>query len=143
MFENPSLTTRIFVGKGIGLIVGLIGFFVLPVLHPDTSLTFRWAILLWYISLGAFIGLFGVYTRIPLFNIPMPWWFRGPLVGAWMNFVVTLLAYENLQSLLIALFGTGSLFQTPFWFVFDGAVIGLLMGYFTTRLGGEGRAAVP
>ena len=54
----------------------------------DDSLL-RWGILLWYTTLGAIIGVFGVYTWNPVLKLPMPWWFLAPLLGAWMNFVST------------------------------------------------------
>jgi hypothetical protein len=42
---------------------------------------------------GAIIGVFGVITYHPLLRLSMPWWFRAPLTGAWMNFVLTFFAY--------------------------------------------------
>jgi hypothetical protein len=42
MFSNPSLVTRITIGKGIGLIFGLVGFVFLPFFLPDASWLFRW-----------------------------------------------------------------------------------------------------
>ena len=39
---------------------------------------------------------------------------------------------------MTALFGGGS----PFWFVAEGALVGLAMGWLCTRFGGEGAAAV-
>ena len=37
MFDNPSLTTRIAIGKGIGFLVGLAGFMLLPFFLPDAG----------------------------------------------------------------------------------------------------------
>ena len=34
MFKNPSLITRIAVGKGVGFVVGLLGFILLPYFVP-------------------------------------------------------------------------------------------------------------
>lgn len=31
---------------------------------------------------------------------------------------------------------------SPFWFVLEGAVIGLIIGFFATRFGGEGAETV-
>ena len=87
MFENQSLTTRIAIGKGIGFLFGLAGFLLLPLFLPDAGWLLRWGILLWYTTVGAIIGVFGVYTRHPILKLPLPWWFRAPIVGAWMNFV--------------------------------------------------------
>lgn len=139
MFENPSLTTRIGVGKSIGFLFGLAGFLLLPHFLPEASALIRWGILLWYTTVGAVIGVFGVYTRHPVLKLPMPWWLRAPLIGAWMNFVLVFFAYDTMHALLSSLFGTNELLTSPFWFILEGAVVGLVIGYFATRFGGEGK----
>ncbi|WP_419904464.1 hypothetical protein [Kiloniella sp.] len=139
MFDSPSLTTRIAIGKGIGLIIGLIGFVCIPYFLPDANWMFRWGILLWYTTLGAIIGVFGIFLWHPVLNLPMPWWFRAPVLGGWMNFVLTFFAYEKMEAMLIIIFGTDSFLTSPFWFVLEGAIVGLIIGYFATRFGGEGR----
>jgi len=142
MPEKPSLATRIVVGKSIGLVIGLIGLIVIPRLWPDLGWMWRIGFLFWYTTVGAFVGLIGVMTRHPVTNLPMPWWFRSAFVGAWMNFVLTLLIYDALAEMLIDLLGPDSAFLSPFWFVAEGALVGLLMGFFATRFGGEGPATV-
>jgi hypothetical protein len=138
MLHKPSLTLRIGVGKLIGLLFGLTGFMVLPYLWPDASLMLRWGVLLWYVTVGAVIGVFGVYTWHPVLQLPLPWWVRAPLIGAWMNFVLTFFAHDAMHQMLLHLLGPDSRFVSPFWFVLEGAIIGLVIGYFATRLGGEG-----
>ena len=142
MFGSPSLLTRIIIGKGIGLAVGLLGFFLLPVLVPEADMLVRWGILLWYTTLGAIIGMFGVFNWHPVLNLPMPWWVRAPFLGAWMNFVLILFAYDTMEMMLQTMFGVGSFLESPFWFVAEGAIVGLIMGYFATKLGGEGKEIV-
>lgn len=142
MFDNPSLTTRIAIGKGIGFLIGFAGFILLPFFLPDAGWLIRWGILLWYTTVGAIIGVFGVYTWHPILKLPMPWWFRAPLLGAWMNFVLTFFAYDNMQAMMIALFGEHGVMTSPFWFAGEGVVVGLIIGYFATRFGGEGKEAV-
>ncbi len=61
MFEKPSLVARIAIGKGIGFLVGLIGFILLPFFLPVAGWLIRWGILPWYTTLGAIIGVFGGY----------------------------------------------------------------------------------
>jgi hypothetical protein len=142
MFGNPSLMTRIAIGKAIGFVFGLTGFILLPYFLPDASLLLRWGILLWYTTIGAFIGVFGVFTWHPVLKLPMPWWFRSTLVGAWMNFVLVFFAYNEMSNMLLHTFGPDGLLTSPFWFVLEGAIIGFIMGYFTTRFGGEGKETV-
>ena len=142
MFENPSLITRIAIGKVIGFIFGLIGFIFLPYFLPESDCLLRWGILLWYTTLGAIIGMFGVFTYHPILKLPFPWWFRATVVGAWMNFVLTFFAFDAMQDMMFAVFGEDGILTSPFWFTAEGAIVGLIIGYFATRFGGEGKATV-
>jgi hypothetical protein len=138
MVEHPSLIIRIAIGKVIGFVIGLAGFIALPYLAPDIGWQLRWGILLWYATVGAVIGVFGVFTRHPVLMIPMPWWFRAPVIGGWMNFVLMFFAYDQMRVILIAMFGVGSPLTSPLWFVLEGAVVGAVIGFCATRAGGEG-----
>ena len=138
MFGKPSLATRIAVGKLLGFAIGILGLIVLPWLWPDSSAMERIAFLLWYTTMGAFVGIAGVFTWHPVLRIPMPWWFTSSLVGAWMNLVLTLFIHDRLAQMMNQLFGAQSALQSPFWFVGEGALVGLVIGYFATRWGGEG-----
>lgn len=142
MFGNPSLITRIAIGKAIGFLFGLVGLIVLPFLWPDSSWLLRWGILFWYTTVGAVIGVFGVITWHPILKLPMPWWFRSTIIGAWMNFVLTFFAYDDMAEMLVHTFGPDGLMSSPFWFVLEGAIVGFIMGYFATRFGGEGKETV-
>jgi len=142
MFEKPSLVTRIAIGKGVGFTVGLAGFIFLPFFVPEAGWLIRWGILLWYTTLGAIIGMFGVFTWHPILKMPMPWWLRAPVLGAWMNFVLTFFAYDTLKGMLVAMFGPDGILASPFWFALEGAIFGLLVGYLATRYGGEGKETV-
>lgn len=142
MFENSSLITRIAIGKAIGFLFGLIGFISLPYLLPEADALLQWGSLLWYTTLGAIIGVFGVFTSYPILNIPIPWWLRAPLLGAWMNFVLTLFAFDAIQAVMFSVFGENGLLTSPFWFVFEGAIVGFIIEYFATKFGGEGKAIV-
>jgi len=142
MFASPSMVTRIAVGKLVGLLFGLIGFVALPYFLPDADWMLRWGILLWYPSVGAVIGIFGVFTWHPILHLPLPWWVRAPIVGAWLNFVLTFFTYDVMRAMMVSLFGPDGLLQSPFWFALEGAVIGLVIGYCATRFGGEGLATV-
>ena len=52
MFGNPSLNTRIAVGKTLGALFGLAGFIYLTVYPVGDESLLRWGILLWYTTLG-------------------------------------------------------------------------------------------
>ena len=140
MLGNPSLITRIVVGKSIGFVFGLAGLIFLPHFLPDVGWMPRLGIFFWYTTVGAVIGVFGVMNWHPVFNLPMPWWIRAPFLGAWMNFVLVFFAHDLMSEMLVAVFGEHGAMQSPFWFVAEGAIIGLVIGYFATKLGGEGPA---
>lgn len=136
---NPSLMTRIAIAKSIGLVVGVIAFFVAPTIYPEMEMLFRVGILLWYPTLGAFVGLFGVMNWHPLLQIALPWWFRSIFIGAWMNFLLVFFAYDVMSEWLARAVAPDT---SPFWFVLFGGLIGGVMGYTATRFGGEGPSTV-
>ena len=138
MFNRNSLFTRIAIGKGVGFLFGLAGFITLPYFLPEPNWMLRWGILFWYPTVGAVIGVFGVYTWHPVLHLPLPWWFRAPLIGAWMNFVLAFFAYEQLERMLIHMFGVNGLLQSPFWVVPEGVIVGLIIGGLATKFAGEG-----
>lgn len=142
MFANPSLVTRISIGKGLGFIGGLIGFIMLPYFWPEADLMTRWGVLLWYTTFGAIIGVFGVFTWHPILRLSMPWWFRGIVLGAWLNFVLTFFTFDVMSAMLASTFGPNGFFLSPYWFVLEGAAFGLLIDYIATKFGGEGTLAV-
>ena len=142
MFSNPSLITRIAIGKSVGFLFGLSGLFLLPILFGETDLMIRWGFVFWYTTVGAFIGVFGVFTWHPILKLPMPWWFRSVWIGAWMNFVLTLFIYDKMQAYMTFFFGENGAISSPFWFVLEGALVGLLIGFLATRFGGEGKETV-
>lgn len=138
MFSKPSLTTRIAVGKLVGFAIGLLGFLYILLFLPQVDPFLGWGVLFWYTTVGAIIGVYGVYARHPVLDLPMPWWMRAPLIGAWMNFVLVFFAYEKFRALMVTMFGAGSGLTSPWWFVLEGAIVGLVIGWIATRLGGEG-----
>ncbi len=140
MFSRNSLVTRVAIGKAIGLVLGIIGYFMLPLFMPDPGWQLQLGILFWYATVGAFIGVFGAFTWHPILHLPMPWWFRAPLIGGWMNFLLALFAWDDLQIMMVYTFGPDGVFVSPFWIVAEGLLVGLLIGYVATKLGGEGKA---
>lgn len=143
MFGNPSLVTRIAVGKATGFVVGLVGLLAVPWFLPDAGWLIRTGILLWYTTLGGLIGIAGVFTWHPVLRLSLPWWFTASLLGAWMNFVLTFFAYGTMKRMLVATFGANSFLASPWWFTVEGALVGLLIGWAAKRLGGEGPDTVP
>lgn len=142
MLKKPSLVRRVAVGKGVGFLIGFIGFLALPYSWPEASIELQLGVLFWYATVGAIIGMVGVWNRHPVLNFPMPWFVRAPIVGAWMNFVLMLFAEAQFRAMLIGMFGADSPLASPYWFVLEGALVGLLIGWLATRIGGEGAETV-
>lgn len=142
LFGNPSLFTRIAIGKGVGFVLGIIGFFALPWFWPEVPMELRVGFLFWYATVGAMIAVFGVVTWHPILHLPMPWWFRAPVIGAWMNLLLILIAWSEMQALMTATFGPDGMFASPYWGVVEGALVGLLIGWLCTKFGGEGKETV-
>ena len=140
MFGNPSWMTHIAIGNGIGFVVGLTGLIVWPYFLPEVGWLLRWGILVWYTTVGAFIGMFGVISWHPILKMPLPWWIRSAIIGAWMNFVLVFFAYDVLKATMVHT--SDAVLTSPFWFVLEGAIVGLVIGYFATRFGGEGMETV-
>ena len=138
----PSLFVRVAVGKGVGFLIGLAGFFMVPAFDPTADALLPWGVLLWYPTLGAVIGAFGVFDQHPVLKFPMPWWFRGPFIGGWMNLVLVFFAHAPLVRFMTAAFPDQPVLHSPFWFAAEGVVVGFLIGYAATRVGGEGPATV-
>lgn len=92
LLKRPSLLTRMLIGKGAGLLIGIILFFTLLATWPSVDPLLPWGVLFWYVTVGAMIGLAGIYTRHPALGLPLPWWVRAPVIGAWMNFVLRFLS---------------------------------------------------
>ena len=135
---NTYYLKRIGCAKMVGLIVGLIAFFMIPSLWPGESMWLRVGILLWYTTFGAVIGVFGIFDQHPLLKFRMTFWVRGLVFGAWMNLVITILMHDKLSLLMQQLDGVLGSFQSPFWFVLEGAVLGVVIDGIATKYAGDG-----
>src|SRR5680860_1694955 len=138
--KKPSLTLRITITKSIGALVGLTGVIVIPLYYPAANWQFLLGILFWYTMLGAFIGLAGAFNWHKIVNMPLAWWFRGPVYGAFWNLLLVLLMPEKLSE-IIQMVDIVNL-ASPWWFLVEGAIIGFIMDWAATRFAGEGRECV-
>ena len=138
MFKKLSgFGKRIFIGKTLGLLFGLLGFCITPLVWPEIGLMTRWGILLWYMTFGTIIGVFGVMGHHPIWkNWEFSPYFRGILIGGWLNLVLVFFAYEPMQIMLNHL--KCPYMHSPFWFVLEGAILGLIIDLVATKYGGQG-----
>lgn len=141
MFRSP-LARRIAVGKLVGLLLGIAGVILLPLYVPDVDTPMLVGFFFWYITVGAIIGVFGVIDRHPVLALPLPWFVRAPILGAWMNVNLALIAHAGLLPVAQAFLpgiGVGGL---VLWGAVEGAIVGLLIGGLATLAGGEGPGIV-
>ncbi|MEM6676504.1 MAG: hypothetical protein AAF675_01400 [Pseudomonadota bacterium] len=139
MQDGPTFLTRLAVAKMAGLMIGLVGFVLIPVIAPGASDVARWGVLFWYPTMGAVIAMLEVLENEGALPWRVPWWVRGALVGAWFNLLIAMLGDAFMREFLESLFGADSALATPFLFVPEGAVAGAIIGYLVMRFGGEGR----
>ena len=142
MFTYPSLWSRVAICKSIGFLLTGGCVLLLPGLFAGLSWHTQLGFVLWYTTLGAFVGLFGVLNYHPMLQLALPWWFRGPWLGGWMNLILALFIWDQLAGFQAGFFGPGSALASPWWFVAEGIVLGAFMDWTATRFGGEGPACV-
>ena len=140
--QKPSLTLRIGIGKLVGLIIGMLGVGLISVIGVPLSWAFGWGFVLWYATIGAIVGIYGVYSHHPILKFPLPWWLRSSIIGGWMNFVLVLFISDDLMRFFGQLVGSASVTAASIGFMIEGAVVGLLIGWIATALGGEGPGTV-
>jgi hypothetical protein len=139
--DESALLRRIVAGKAAGLIFGLLGFFALPFFAPDAGTLFRWGVLLWYPTVGAFIAL-GIGLRHPLLHWQIPPWLLGAWIGAWMNFVLVFFCYDKVAEIMTDAAATSAAWladpfwlSSPFWFALEGAIVGAIIALAAAALG--------
>lgn len=132
---------RITWGKTSGLILSLIGVFgimlTLDNYHNYTALL--WAMVFWYPTVGAIIAIMGVMDYHPVLKMKLTYW-RGAMVGGFMNLVFVLAAYTQLLSMSKDYGLNYSGWSLVICGVIEGVIVGFLMDYFLTKKFGEGPA---
>ncbi|MEO1456990.1 MAG: hypothetical protein AAFV49_05385 [Pseudomonadota bacterium] len=123
-----------------GLLIGLTGFVLIPILTPEAPVEARWGILLWYPTMGAVIAMLEMLGSAGMLPWRVRWWLCGGIVGGWFNLLAVLIGDPFMGDFITAAFGADSPLGTPYLFVPEGALAGMLIAYLVMRFGGEGRA---
>jgi hypothetical protein len=74
-------------------------------------------------------------------NFPLNGMFALHWLEAGLNFTVTFFNYEHFSTYIAKSIISGFV-SSPFWFVLDGIVWGLLIGWIVTKMAGDGTDAV-
>lgn len=132
MPESTIQFTHVSLGLMIGVLIGLGGFVLVPLIVDQPDPWLRWGILLWYPTLG---GMIGVLVR----DGPALWhrWMVGSAVGGWLNAVLTFFAHDQMRRFMETVFGQDSAFTSPFWFVLEGAAVGAVIGLVIDRFAAD------
>lgn len=138
MFKLHSITGRIVIGKLIGLVVGIIVMFFLPIFDIPMFSMFGLGTLVMFVLMGAVTGFMGIFDRHPMLEFKMPWWIRGTLIGAVFMLMYILFTYDTLNIVIQSSLLSWTGLTSPFWAMLDGIFIGGLMGFIETKFAGEG-----
>ena len=133
-----SITGRMFIGVLIGLAVGILTIFALPVFGFPLFSMFGIGTLMVFILMGLTLGLVGMFDRHPVFGFTMRWWIRGMVAGFLFTLMYILLGYSSLEVIMESSIVSWMGLSSPFWALIDGTLIGLFMGWMETKFAGEG-----
>lgn len=126
---------KIFIGKLIGFFLAIAGIILANiVIDEQIPLMLQIGIILWYVTFGAIIAMSGIIVDndlLLLTKIKFP--YRSILIGSWLNLVMTFIAYDQLKEFIALFLGENPIISSPFWFVLEGAIVGLVIDYFVTR----------
>lgn len=137
-----TLSHRILVGKFTGFLIGLAGVVLLWFEYPKAHWNLYLVVALWYATIGAVIGLAGVYRDIPVVSIKNYRYWRGAMMGGWFNFLLVLFAWDPIKFLLADFFTQQSWLHSPWWGVVEGIIVGGLLDWVMTMRAGDGPALV-
>ncbi len=132
--QLPPIIAGITLAKAVAFLAGIIVFLLLPRFVPDIDPLARWALLFWYPTIAGVAAASNVADFIDIKFMRWQWWQRSVLIGAWLNLIVTLFAFDTMQDYSMLAHLSFGLLSSQFWFVGDGAIIGLIAGFTSTRI---------
>ena len=132
--QMPPIIAGITLAKAVAFLVGIIVFLLLPEFVPDIDPISRWALLFWYPTIAGVAAASNVVDSIDIKFIRWQWWQRSVLIGAWLNLIVTLFASDTMQDYSMLVHLSFGMLNSQFWFVGDGAIIGLIAGFTANRV---------
>lgn len=143
MFKKHSLAGRLAVSKTLGFIIAGLVLLLLPIIPVETTLEFKLGFMLLIMMMSVMIGFAGVFAHHPLFtSFRMHWWVRGPVIGVLFFLILVLLAKDELGPFMSLDIVTWTGLTSPYWALLDGAFLGGLIGYITTKVSGEGHLPI-
>jgi len=138
MFKKHSIAGRVSSGMIVGLVIGIVMMLILPIFGFQGVSPFSLGTLIMFFLMGALTGFIGIFSRHPVFDFKMSWWFSGPLVGVVFMTMYSLLTFDTLESFMQSSLFSQIGFHSPFWAILDGIWIGALMSYIEMKVAGKG-----
>ena len=127
-----SYTWTIGLGKALGLVYGLVWFFTVPLVAPESDPLLRWGILGLIVTLGAMISMATLAQK--QFGTPftlIPSWIISGGIGAWMGLLILLMSYD-LVAQHTAYFLPESM-DMPWLLVVETTILGVIIGWASRR----------
>ncbi len=129
----PPMIAGITCAKFVGFLIGFLVFCQLIFFAPELDLIKRVALLFWYPTIAGVAAASNLADAIDLKWIPWTWWQRTVLMGAWLNLMIVLLASGSVQEFSVIVQWSLGHLTSKYWFVVDGAVIGLIAGFVSAK----------
>ncbi len=121
---------RFLIALPLGIVAGLICTTLASSSNPDIwGTALMWTILTDRILIGMVVGLAGTYTHHPVFGFPMPWYVRGFCLGVFVSLPLAAGAMMDPNTAWSIFWAT----------LIAGGVYGLIIDFFATKFGGEGK----
>lgn len=139
MFE-PALIKRIAIGKIFGLVFAAFGALVFSDFYNMTGWSVAMGVILWYIILGAFVGLAGVITTLKVPPVTYAWWWRGAMISGFSTLALVLMFFDPLATMFETYMGSTGFLSSPWLFVIEAVIFGFLCDLLCTKFAGEGRS---
>lgn len=133
MATLSSRKKRFLIALPLGVLAGLICTWLASSSTPDIwGTALMWTIIANRWTIGLVIGLAGVYTKHPVFDFPIPSYFRGFMLG---------------MAVSLSLAAGAMMSPDTSWMIFWGSVVmggiyGSIIDILATRYGGEGKVVI-
>lgn len=126
------LMKRTALAKAAGLLVGVVGFYMIRTTIPTADPLLAWGVLALCLTIGGLIGVVGTAGRIPLLDWPLPSAVRGAMMSGWVALLVLFFGHGAMgDAILTSQFSVFGL-TSPWWLILDAMVIGALIDGFVT-----------
>ncbi len=131
--KQPPVVAGITHAKLVLFVFGALAFMTVSLFQPEVSLLKRIALLLWYPTIAGVAAASNAVDLTSFKPFCWRWWQRTVLIGAWLNLLIVIFTSDGMQNFSMVVQLSFDLLTSPYWFVVDGAIIGLVAGYTSNK----------